>query len=116
MLLSEMPSFLNDQLGYDLESSGLLSIAPYAANLLSVAMFAQIYDHLEVGYSSSISPHYSSRKKEDGPLAKFAKMLIKLLSLDQVLHLSSVDFWQILELHSPLLSFHFSFLERHNLD
>jgi hypothetical protein len=48
MLLSEMPSFLNDQLGYDLESSGLLSIAPYAANLLSVAMFAQIYDHLEV--------------------------------------------------------------------
>lgn len=48
MLLTEMPSFLNDQLGYDLESSGLLSIAPYAANLVSVAMFAQIYDHLEV--------------------------------------------------------------------
>lgn len=92
MLLSEMPSFLNDQLGYDLESSGLLSIAPYAANLLSVAMFAQIYDHLEVGYYISILPHYPSRKREDGPPVKFAKMRIKLLFLDQVLHLSSVDF------------------------
>ena len=48
LLLTEMPTFLNDQLGYDLESSGLLSIAPYAANLLSVIIFAQIYDHLEV--------------------------------------------------------------------
>lgn len=48
MLLTEMPAFLNDQLGYDLESSGLLSIAPYAANLISVILFAQLYDHLEV--------------------------------------------------------------------
>jgi hypothetical protein len=47
MLLTEMPSFLNDQLGYDLESSGLLSIAPYAANLLSVVAFAQFYDQME---------------------------------------------------------------------
>jgi hypothetical protein len=47
MLLTEMPSFLNDQLGYDLESSGLLSIAPYAANLFSVAAFAQLYAHME---------------------------------------------------------------------
>lgn len=48
MLLTEMPTFLNDQLGYDLESSGLLSIAPYAANLISVILFAQMYDHFEV--------------------------------------------------------------------
>lgn len=48
MLLTELPSFLNDELGYDIESSGLLSIAPFIANLLSVIVFAQIFDYLQV--------------------------------------------------------------------
>lgn len=48
MLLSEIPSFLVDILGYDLEESGLLSIAPYGANFMSVVMFAQLFDFLQV--------------------------------------------------------------------
>jgi hypothetical protein len=48
MLLSEMPSYLVDCLGYDLEESGLLSIAPYAANFASVVLFAQLFDYLQV--------------------------------------------------------------------
>lgn len=47
MLLTELPSFLNDELGYDIESSGLLSIAPFLANLISVIIFARIFDHLQ---------------------------------------------------------------------
>jgi hypothetical protein len=90
MLLTEMPSFLNDQLGYDLESSGLLSIAPYAANLLSVAMFAQIYDHLEVPNHSPLVDLTLHRKRKDGLLARSVKMQIKLRSLDQVPLSSSV--------------------------
>jgi hypothetical protein len=59
MLLTELPSFLNDELGYDIESSGLLSIAPFLANLISVIVFAQIFDHLQVLSSScSSSPSF----------------------------------------------------------
>jgi hypothetical protein len=48
MLLSEIPSFLTDHLGYDLESAGILSIAPYVANFIGVITFAQYYDYMQV--------------------------------------------------------------------
>jgi hypothetical protein len=54
MLLTELPSFLNDELGYDIESSGLLSIAPFLANLISVIVFAQIFDHLQATFSFTL--------------------------------------------------------------
>lgn len=47
MILSELPSYLTDELGYDLESAGFLSIAPYAANYVSVLLFGAFFKHLQ---------------------------------------------------------------------
>jgi MFS family permease len=48
MLLSEIPSFLTDALGFDLEESGLLSVVPYFTNFCSVLLFAQVFENLQV--------------------------------------------------------------------
>lgn len=48
MVLTELPSYLTDVLGYDLEDAGLLSIAPYAANYVSVMLFSWFFDHMQV--------------------------------------------------------------------
>jgi MFS family permease len=48
MMLTEMPAFLTDALGFDLESAGLLSIVPYFANFISVMAFGWFFDYLQV--------------------------------------------------------------------
>lgn len=48
MLLSEIPSFLTDSLGFDIEESGLLSVVPYFTNFCSVLLFAQVFETLQV--------------------------------------------------------------------
>ena len=46
--LTELPSFLTDVLGYDLEDAGYLSVVPYVANFVSVMCFGWIFDYLQV--------------------------------------------------------------------
>jgi hypothetical protein len=48
ILLTEIPAFLTEELGYEIESAGLLSIAPYAANFISTILFAMYFDRVEV--------------------------------------------------------------------
>lgn len=48
ILLTEIPAFLTDVLDYDIESAGLLSITPYAANFISTIIFAMYFDRVEV--------------------------------------------------------------------
>ena len=50
ILLTEIPAFLTEELNYDIESAGLLSIAPYAANFISTILFAMYFDRVEVSY------------------------------------------------------------------
>jgi hypothetical protein len=47
ILLTEIPAFLTEELDYDIESAGLLSIAPYAANFISTILFAMYFDRAE---------------------------------------------------------------------
>lgn len=54
MLLSEIPSFLTDSLGFDLEESGLLSVAPYFTNFCSVLLFAQIFETMQLKHNWSV--------------------------------------------------------------
>eukprot|EP01041_Mallomonas_annulata_P012105 gene12105-25395_t len=44
MLLSEIPSFLTDDLGFKLEAAGLVSIAPYIAQFISSILFGFIFE------------------------------------------------------------------------
>lgn len=46
MVLTEMPSFLNDELGYDLSEAGLLSVLPYIFNFASVMTSGRLFDYL----------------------------------------------------------------------
>ena len=46
-LLSEMPSYLTDILGFDLESAGILCVFPYAALFVSTLSFARLFDYLQ---------------------------------------------------------------------
>ncbi len=48
MLLNQLPTFLTDQLGYDIEAAGALSVVPYIANFVSTILFAMIFDYAEV--------------------------------------------------------------------
>ncbi len=48
MLLNQLPTFLTDELGYDIETAGALSVVPYIANFVSTIMFAMIFDYAEV--------------------------------------------------------------------
>lgn len=54
MLLSEIPSFLTDSLGFDLEESGLLSVVPYFTNFCSVLLFAQVFENLQLNHGWSV--------------------------------------------------------------
>ena len=47
MLLSEMPSFLTSQLNFEIESAGLLCIAPYAALFVTTIGFGKLFDYLQ---------------------------------------------------------------------
>jgi len=46
MVLTEMPSYLNDELGYDLSEAGLLSVLPYVFNFISVMTSGRLFDYL----------------------------------------------------------------------
>jgi ACS family sodium-dependent inorganic phosphate cotransporter len=46
-LLSEMPSYLTDILGFDLGSAGILCVFPYAALFMSTLAFARGFDYLQ---------------------------------------------------------------------
>jgi MFS family permease len=54
VMLTEIPSFLTDVLGYDLEDAGYLSVIPYIANFLSVMVFGWIFDYLQVNKGWSV--------------------------------------------------------------
>ena len=47
LLLSEMPSYLKDVLGYNLESSGLLSVIPYLVLFVFTLCFGYTYDYMQ---------------------------------------------------------------------
>lgn len=48
MLLSEIPSYFEDVLGFDAKESGLLSIVPYAVQLAAVVCFGRLFEYLHV--------------------------------------------------------------------
>ena len=48
MVLTELPSYLTDVLGYDLEDAGFLSVVPYVANFFSVMVFGWLFDYVQV--------------------------------------------------------------------
>jgi MFS family permease len=50
MLLSEMPSYLTDELNFDLESAGMLCIAPYAGMFIVAMALGKIFDSLQINY------------------------------------------------------------------
>jgi len=49
-LLSEMPSYLTDVLGFDLQSAGILCIFPYIALFISTISYGYIFNYLQVKY------------------------------------------------------------------
>jgi len=50
MLMSEIPSFLTDDLGFRLESAGILSVAPYLGQFISTIMFGFIFDKCQTRF------------------------------------------------------------------
>ena len=50
LLLSEMPSYLTDELGFDLASAGYLCVAPYAALFVSSLCFGSIFYSMQSRY------------------------------------------------------------------
>lgn len=54
MLLSEIPTYFTEQLGFDSEESGILSIAPYLVQLASVVGFGHFFEylHIEKGWTT----------------------------------------------------------------
>ena len=53
MMLSEMPAYLSNELGFDLESSAILSVVPYIAMFVTVVTFAAIVECLQFRYDWS---------------------------------------------------------------
>jgi hypothetical protein len=53
MMLAEIPSFLTDQLGYNIESAGLLAVLPYVAQLTSSLGFGSMFNKLQEQYDWS---------------------------------------------------------------
>jgi hypothetical protein len=45
MLLSEMPSYFKDELGFSLSTAGTLCIAPYGGMLLSTMVSGEVFKH-----------------------------------------------------------------------
>ena len=54
-LLSEMPSYLTDVLGFDLGSAGILSMFPYLALFISTLLFARGFDYLQREYGWEVN-------------------------------------------------------------
>lgn len=52
-MLSEIPSFLTDQLGYEIEEAGVIAILPYFAQFLSTVGFGQMFSILQRDYGWS---------------------------------------------------------------
>ena len=50
MLLSEMPSFLTEELGFSLQSAGILCVAPYAGMFVVTILGGKIFDYLQTNY------------------------------------------------------------------
>ena len=46
-LMSEMPSFFTDVLGFDLRSAGILCTLPYIALFFSAILFGKFFEYLE---------------------------------------------------------------------
>merc|ERR1711871_581163 len=55
MMLSEMPAYLCDELGFDLEVAGILSLIPYACMFISVVSFATFFEHLQFKMGWSVT-------------------------------------------------------------
>eukprot|EP01034_Spumella_vulgaris_P021316 gene21316-27346_t len=49
-LLSEMPSYLTDVLGFNLESAGILSVFPFLALFISSLLFGKFFNYLQLHY------------------------------------------------------------------
>jgi hypothetical protein len=49
-LLSEMPSYLTDVLGFNLESAGILSVFPFLALFISSLSFGKFFNYLQLHY------------------------------------------------------------------
>lgn len=49
-LLSEMPAYLTDVLGFNLESAGILSVFPYLVLFLSSLGFGKMFDYFQAHY------------------------------------------------------------------
>lgn len=49
-LLSEMPSFLTDELGFNLSSAGVMCVFPYLALFLSTVVFGKLFNYLQDEY------------------------------------------------------------------
>ena len=47
MLLSEMPSYLTSQLGFDIVTSGALCVVPYASLFCTTLGFGKLFDYLQ---------------------------------------------------------------------
>jgi hypothetical protein len=52
-MLAEIPSFLTDQLGYNIESAGVLAVLPYLAQLTSSLGFGSMFNKLQDEYDWS---------------------------------------------------------------
>eukprot|EP00981_Chlorochromonas_danica_P015105 scaffold10498_cov179-Ochromonas_danica.AAC.7 len=52
-LLSEMPSFFTDELGFDLTSAGVMCIFPYLALFIFTLAFGRIFHYLQVHHNYS---------------------------------------------------------------
>lgn len=48
MLLSEIPSFLTDDLGFQLETAGFVSVGPYVAQFVSSIAFGVLFEYLQI--------------------------------------------------------------------
>ncbi len=55
MMLSEMPAYLCNELGFDLEIAGVLSLVPYACMFVSVISFASFFEHLQFKMGWSVT-------------------------------------------------------------
>lgn len=50
-----MPSFLNDNLGFDIQSAGILSVFPYMALFISSLGFGAIFEYLQRNHGWSVN-------------------------------------------------------------
>eukprot|EP01038_Epipyxis_sp_PR26KG_P017429 gene17429-24098_t len=52
-LVSEMPAYLNDELGYDLQTAGFICIFPFLALFLSSIVYGMLFNHCQARYGWS---------------------------------------------------------------